>query len=81
MCTNWRHFFDPESGISAYKWGLGTEPGVMDTLEPVEVSRSVHSYCGRVTLQHNVKYFTTLTAYHGGNDKMNVTMSSNGGTE
>ena len=56
-------------------------PGVMDIVEPVEVSRVVHTYCGRVTLQHNVKYYATLTAYHGGNDKLNVTASSNGGTQ
>ena len=79
MCTNWREFSDPESGISHYEWGIGTQPGLTDIISPVELSHSLHKYCSRVTLQHNVKYFATLVAYHGGNDKLNVTVSSNGG--
>ncbi len=80
MCANWHDFHDPNSGISLYEWGVGSEPGVMDILGPISVSHTKHACCGRVTVQHNVAYYNVLVAYHGGSDMLNVTGSSNGGT-
>ena len=79
MCTNWRDFYDPDSGISLYEWGIGIEPGAMDVIGPIAVSRTRHTYCDRVTLQHNVRYYATLIAFHSGSDRLNVTETSNGG--
>ncbi|XP_072033446.1 LOW QUALITY PROTEIN: uncharacterized protein [Amphiura filiformis] len=78
ICTNWRNFYDPDSGISLYIWGIGTEPGAMDIVGPIEISGARHKYCERMTLQHKFKYYATLVAIHGGNDKLNVTQSSDG---
>ncbi|XP_038062441.1 uncharacterized protein LOC119732930 [Patiria miniata] len=81
ICANWHNWFDPESGIFFYLWTVGTQPGLSNVVDFVKVSRQEHSACsGYVTLQHGETYYSTLTAFHGGYDKLNVSASSDGAT-
>ncbi|XP_033637389.1 uncharacterized protein LOC117298318 isoform X2 [Asterias rubens] len=81
ICGNWYNWFDPESGISSYLWAVGTQPLTSNVVNFVKVSRREHGTCsGYVTLQHGETYYSTLVAFHGGYDKLNVSASSNGVT-
>ncbi|XP_033637723.1 uncharacterized protein LOC117298529 [Asterias rubens] len=79
ICGNWYNWFDPDSGISSYLWAVGTQPLTSNVVNFVKVSRREHGTCsGYVTLQHGETYYSTLVAFHGGYDKLNVSASSNG---
>ncbi|XP_022103294.1 uncharacterized protein LOC110986022 [Acanthaster planci] len=81
ICANWYNWYDPESGIFSYLWAVGTQPSLSNVVNTVKVSRREHKACsGYVTLQHGETYYSTLVAFHGGYDKLNVTASSNGVT-
>ena len=81
ICGNWYDWFDPESGVSSYIWAVGTQPLISNVVNFVKVSRREHGTCsGYVTLQHGETYYSTLVAFHGGFDKLNVSASSNGGS-
>ncbi|XP_038050728.1 uncharacterized protein LOC119723897 [Patiria miniata] len=81
ICANWHNWYDPESGIFSYLWAVGTQPGLSNMVDFIQVSRHEHSACsGYVTLQHGETYYSTLVAFHGGYDKLNVSASSDGVT-
>ncbi|XP_022102001.1 uncharacterized protein LOC110985344 [Acanthaster planci] len=81
ICANWYNWYDPESGISSYLWAVGTQPSLSNVVDYIKVSRREHSACsGYVTLQHGETYYSTLVAFHGGYDKLNVSASSDGVT-
>ena len=55
-------FDDPESGIRAYRWGLGTAPGLTD-------SYAMSSYAGAAgnnTTVHEISYVSTSTTVVNG---------------
>ena len=80
ICANWYNWYDPESGIFSYLWAVGTQPGLSNVVDFVKLSRREHTACsGYVTLQHGETYYSTLVAFHGGYDKLNVSGTSNGG--
>ncbi|XP_022100338.1 uncharacterized protein LOC110984441 [Acanthaster planci] len=81
ICANWHNWHDPESGISSYLWAVGTQPGLSNVVNYIKLSHREHTACSDyVTLQHRETYYSTLIAFHGGYDKVNVTASSNGVT-
>ena len=62
-----------------YLVGVGTKAN-MDDIVPYEVTDTHTTVkCWDVKLTHNTRYFTTVTAYHGGHDMLNATAVSNGG--
>ena len=79
ICANWKGFVDSHSGISDYKVSIGTTPGTGDFAEVTEVGSSSESFCFNVTLIHDVTYYTTVVAIHGGADMINSTATSDGG--
>jgi hypothetical protein len=78
ICANWKGFVDPHSGISSYKVSIGTIPGTGDVMKLTEVGSYSESACFNVTLIHDVTYYTTVVATHGGTDMINSTSTSDG---
>ncbi|XP_038050876.1 uncharacterized protein LOC119724026 [Patiria miniata] len=79
ICANWYNWSDSESGIFSYLWAVGTQPGLSNVVDFIKLSGREHSACsGYVTIQHGEMYYSTLVAFHGGYDKLNVSSSSNG---
>ena len=81
LCAKWRNFIDPESGISAYRWGAGTAPGLSDTAPFTDnLSPDTESYCGTgLDLKHDTVYFSTVIAFNSDTDyPRNISASSNG---
>ncbi|CAH1250560.1 FAT1 [Branchiostoma lanceolatum] len=80
VCANWKDFYDPESGISKYMWGVGSFPGGYDLVNLTKFTSRVHQTCMNLDepLVHNSMYYNMLIAYHGGFKKLSVTAVSNG---
>ncbi|XP_070562332.1 uncharacterized protein [Ptychodera flava] len=79
ICANWQDFYDPESGIDKYVWGVGTSPFSDDVSPFQEYHHQAYAACNEsVSLEHNTKYFSTLTAYNAGHKILTTTVSSNG---
>ncbi|KAI6660257.1 hypothetical protein LOD99_10427 [Oopsacas minuta] len=81
LCAKWRNFVDPQSGISAYRWGAGTAPGLSNTVpftgdlpsDQDEICRS------GLDLKHNTTYYSTVIAFNADTDHpRNISASSNG---
>ncbi|XP_035662464.1 uncharacterized protein LOC118406510 [Branchiostoma floridae] len=80
VCANWKDFYDPESGLKIYWWGVGTTPGETDLMAFESVDTRTHQACANLAtpLVHMSKYYTTVVAVHGGYRGMNVSVTSNG---
>ena len=81
LCAKWRNFYDPQSGISAYRWGAGTAPGLSDTVPFTDnLPPSTHSQCrGGLQLKHDTIYYSTVIAFNSDTDHpRNISVSSNG---
>ncbi|CAH1242180.1 Hypp6488 [Branchiostoma lanceolatum] len=80
VCANWKDFYDEDSGIKDFMWGVGSTPGELDILEYVKVSSSEHVWCSNIDteLQHNLTYYSTIVATHNGHRGLNVSGISNG---
>ncbi|XP_066300154.1 uncharacterized protein [Branchiostoma lanceolatum] len=80
VCANWNDFYDEDSGIKDFMWGVGSTPGELDILEYVKVSSSEHVWCSNIDteLQHNLTYYSTIVATHNGHRGLNVSGISNG---
>ena len=81
LCAKWRNFIDPQSGISAYRWGAGTFPGLTnianftDDLPPDQNSICISG----LQLRHNTTYYSTIMAFNSDTDEpKNSSASSNG---
>ena len=81
LCVKWRDFFDPDSGISAYRWAAGTSPGLSNTvaytsnLPPDQISMCQSG----LHMKHNTTYYSTIIAFNGNTDHpRNTTVYSNG---
>ncbi|EDQ88905.1 uncharacterized protein MONBRDRAFT_8856 [Monosiga brevicollis MX1] len=87
--VNFADFRDPDTGISSYWWivraGYLTKTGwVFNPNGDVIVNQSLPFYAaaGRVELAepltHATRYYSTITAYHGGLDLLSVSARSDG---
>ena len=81
ICAKWRNFFDPQSGITAYRWGVGTAPGMSDIITFTEdLPPDQNDICrDGLTLQHNTTYYSTVIAFNADTHQpKNSSASSNG---
>ena len=81
LCAKWRNFFDPDSGISAYRWGAGTAPGLSDTVPfTANLNPDQDSICrSGLRLRQNTTYYSTVIAFNSDTDHpRNTSVSSNG---
>ncbi|XP_067664253.1 uncharacterized protein [Haliotis asinina] len=78
ICAQWKDFFDPESGIKTYMWGVGTKPGRDDIVKFRDEDRIIHDDCATVSLSHNTTYYSTIVAFNGALNMMRVNTTSNG---
>ena len=83
ICANWEGFYDPESGISEYLFGVGSAVGKTDIIKLKHISYKEHFACLKVSddksLIHGSTYYTTVYAINGGIVKRNTSAVSNGG--
>ena len=83
MCANWVDFYDPDSGIAAYKYGVGTKPGSTDVSDLIELSSMRYETCITLDssnlLEHGKTYYNVIWAANGGLNQKNVSWVSNGG--
>ncbi|XP_063447918.1 uncharacterized protein LOC134727466 [Mytilus trossulus] len=80
VCVQWNGFYDPESGLSEYRWGVGTEAG-RDDIFPFKsktFSRDVKDSCADIQLQHNQTYYSTVIAKNSALNPKTVQGYSNG---
>ncbi|VDI79784.1 Hypothetical predicted protein [Mytilus galloprovincialis] len=84
LCSNWRHFYDQESGISMYMVGVSSERNINNTdiANTTEISRQTHTTCVSVNkdLEHGKTYYTIVWAYNGGITQQKVAAISDGVT-
>ncbi|XP_052073991.1 uncharacterized protein LOC127711867 [Mytilus californianus] len=80
VCAQWNGFYDPESGLIEYRWGVGTTVG-RDDIVPFKnktFSRDVKDSCADVQLQHNMTYYSTVIAKNSALNPKTVKGYSNG---
>ncbi|XP_019614832.1 PREDICTED: uncharacterized protein LOC109462715, partial [Branchiostoma belcheri] len=79
ICANWENFWDPDTGIADYLWGVGTSPGDDDVVEFKRLRHFVFLHCDNsVNLTHNATYYSTLYAFNRGHKRLNVSANSEG---
>ncbi|XP_033731540.1 uncharacterized protein LOC117321183 [Pecten maximus] len=79
ICANWMDFYDPESGISKFKWGVGTTDGRDDIVSFRNLTHHEKHVCSTgLNLQHNMTYISTVFAYNSALNQKFVNASSNG---
>ncbi|XP_021370398.1 uncharacterized protein LOC110461300 [Mizuhopecten yessoensis] len=79
ICANWVEFYDPESGISKFKWGVGTTSGQDNIVSFRNLTHHEKHVCSSgVSLHHNKTYFYTVFAYNSALNQKFVNTSSNG---
>ncbi|XP_078664148.1 uncharacterized protein LOC144907219 [Branchiostoma floridae x Branchiostoma belcheri] len=80
VCANWKDFYDEDSGIKEYMWGVGTSPGNLDVLGFLNVRSFEHTMCSNpdTELRHNQTYYSIIVASHNGHKGLNVSGISNG---
>ena len=61
----WSPFEDHESGISEYRWGLGTMPDDVSMLKFTSTGKDTTGRERNVTLSHGVRYYVTVEATNG----------------
>ncbi|OWF46933.1 Delta-like protein 1 [Mizuhopecten yessoensis] len=65
MCAQWVSFYDEESGIRDYIWGVGTITGADDVVKYHNLTHHYKRSCaGDLNLKHNTTYFSTVKAYN-----------------
>ena len=81
LCAKWRNFIDPQSGISAYRWGAGTSRGLANIVPFTDdLPPDQNSICrSGLQLRHNTTYYSTIIAFNSATDQpRNSSASSNG---
>ena len=82
---NWKDFYDPESGISFYMVGVGSEPfpNITDVANLTKIRRQTHETCFTLKpgfyLEHGATYYTIVWAYNGAARQQNISQISDGG--
>ncbi|KAJ8312545.1 hypothetical protein KUTeg_009918 [Tegillarca granosa] len=64
ICAQWVDFYDPESGIDTFIWGVGTEPQLDDIVRFHNLTHHHKHSCADVTLKHNTSYYSTVAAFN-----------------
>ncbi|XP_076076023.1 uncharacterized protein LOC143046845 [Mytilus galloprovincialis] len=84
LCSNWKQFYDAESGISVYMIGISSTKDMNNTgiAGLTEINKQSHMTCLPVTedLEHGETYYTIVWAYNGGITQQKVAAISNGVT-
>ncbi|XP_069118473.1 uncharacterized protein [Argopecten irradians] len=79
ICANWVDFYDPESGIAKFKWGVGTKGGRDDIVQFRNLTHHEKHVCSTgLSLEHNMTYFSTVFAYNSALNQKVVNGFSNG---
>ncbi|WAQ98196.1 hypothetical protein MAR_022569, partial [Mya arenaria] len=78
ICAQWIDFYDPESGIDRFVWGVGTSPQKDDIVMFHNLTRYDKSSCYLVNLQHNHTYYSTVLAYNNALNSKASNSSSDG---
>ncbi|MDQ7779023.1 MAG: PQQ-binding-like beta-propeller repeat protein, partial [Planctomycetota bacterium] len=78
ISANWSGFADPESGIQAYEWAIGTTPGGTDVQGFLDVGLLTGATNGTVSLWHGQTCFATVRARN--NAGLTTTATSDGVT-
>ena len=63
--TVWSPFEDYESGISEYRWGLGTMPDDVSIVTFTSTGKETTGRARNVTLSHGIRYYVTVEATNG----------------
>ncbi|XP_061177745.1 uncharacterized protein LOC133186528 [Saccostrea echinata] len=77
ICAQWTHFYDPESGIKEFIWGVGSAPELDDIVPFRNFSHHTKMGCAEAILKHNKTYYSTVIAF---NDALN-SKKSNGSSD
>ncbi|WAR20843.1 hypothetical protein MAR_014817 [Mya arenaria] len=78
ICAQWIDFYDPESGIDRFLWGVGTSPQKDDIVAFHNLTRYDKSSCSPASLQHNDIYYSTVLAYNNALNSKASNSSSDG---
>ncbi|KAK3092476.1 hypothetical protein FSP39_003379 [Pinctada imbricata] len=78
ICAHWNTFYDPESGILRFRWGVGTKPGIDDVMPFHRYNHNIRHACFNVLLAHNTTYFSTVIAFNGALNTKHSNSSSDG---
>ncbi|MBI2931957.1 MAG: hypothetical protein HYY16_09920, partial [Planctomycetes bacterium] len=76
LAANWSGFSDPESGISAYEWAIGSSPGATDVQPLTSVGLATNASNSSLTLAGGTTYYVTVRALNG--TGLATTAASNG---
>ncbi|WAR20850.1 CRB-like protein [Mya arenaria] len=78
ICAQWIDFYDPESGIDRFLWGVGTSPQKDDIVAFHNLTRYDKSSCSPANLQHKHIYYSTVLAYNNALNSKASNSSSDG---
>ncbi|XP_061168902.1 uncharacterized protein LOC133178171 [Saccostrea echinata] len=78
ICAQWTGFYDPESGINHFRWGIGTFPGKDDIMNFRNFSHNTRHSCVEIALQHNTQYYSTVIVYNAALNSKDSNGTSNG---
>ncbi|XP_053407458.1 uncharacterized protein LOC123547213 isoform X2 [Mercenaria mercenaria] len=78
ICAQWVEFFDPESGLDRFLWGVGTKAGEDNVVKFHNLTRYEKSSCAPATLAHNRMYYSTVFAYNNALNSKSTNSSSDG---
>ena len=63
--VTWTPFTDLESGVVAYRWGLGSSPGDDDVMSLIPVGKEISGRTDNVSLTSGARYYVTVEATNG----------------
>ncbi|XP_061168901.1 uncharacterized protein LOC133178169 [Saccostrea echinata] len=78
LCAQWTAFYDPESGIDHFRWGIGTIPGKDNIMNFRNFSHNTRHSCIDIALRHNTRYFSTVIVFNGALNSKDSNSTSNG---
>ncbi|XP_062588035.1 uncharacterized protein LOC134249704 [Saccostrea cucullata] len=78
ICAQWKGFFDPESGIDHFRWGVGTFPGKDNVVTFHNISHNTRHSCSEVVLQHNTRYYSTVIVFNAALNSKDSNSTSDG---
>ncbi|XP_033747032.1 uncharacterized protein LOC117332256 [Pecten maximus] len=79
MCAEWVRFYDEESGIRDYIWGVGTTQGADDVVKFHNLTHHYKRSCaGDLDLKHNTTYYSTVNAYNAALNSKSSSGTSDG---
>ncbi|XP_069134676.1 uncharacterized protein [Argopecten irradians] len=79
MCAEWVKFYDEESGIRDFIWGVGTSPGEDNIVTFHNLTHHFKRSCVQdLTMIHNTTYYSTVKAYNAALNSKGVSATSDG---